>query len=309
MPRGERAAAGTGPEAALRAPGGPASRRTRIGPQARGGQAAPAGARPDQAAGQSGRPRPGTARGPGAGSGTPGGGRPTAGAPARSAAFSWPRPTSTRLPTRERTIWWQKDVGRDLEAQQPALRRRPASAASGPCVDAPAGRRSPGARSARRGRSRAGRRQKDRKSWLPEQHVGGGRHGAQVERVAHVPGERGQQRVGRRGVPDQVAVGRPVAERRASKSGRTASARRTTTAGASWRLQGSGQPGPSSGDAAGRSTWTTWPRACTPASVRPAQVSDGGSVRRAVRPRAWRSAPATVGTSGWAAKPRKAAPS
>src|SRR5579871_2677830 len=53
----------------------------------------------------------------------------------------------------------------------------------------------------------------------------------------------------------------------------------------------------------------TCPRACTPASVRPAQVISGASRRRAVRSRAWRSTPATVGTSGWAAKPRKAAPS
>ena len=30
---------------------------------------------------------------------------------------------------------------------------------------------------------------------------------------------------------------------------------------------------------AGRSTWTTWPRACTPASVRPAQVMTGGSAQ------------------------------
>src|ERR1700722_14980796 len=60
---------------------------------------------------------------------------------------------------------------------------------------------------------------------------------------------------------------------------------------------------------AGRSTWTTCPRACTPASVRPAQVTAGGSLIRAVRPSARRRAPATVGTSGWRAKPRKAAPS
>ena len=38
-------------------------------------------------------------------------------------------------------------------------------------------------------------------------------------------------------------------------------------------------------------------------------VTAGGSGMRAVRPRAWRSAPATVGTLGWTAKPRKAAPS
>ena len=101
---------------------------------------------------------------------------------------------------------------------------------------------------------------------------------------------------------------RPVAERRASKSGATASARRTTTSGASWRLRARASPAPSKGTA-GRSTWTTWPRACTPASVRPAQVITGASLRRAVRSIAWRSAPATVGTSGWAAKPRKAAPS
>ena len=39
-----------------------------------------------------------------------------------------------------------------------------------------------------------------------EQHVGGGAHGAQVERVAHVPGDGRQQRIGDGRVPDQVAI-------------------------------------------------------------------------------------------------------
>ena len=57
--------------------------------------------------------------------------------------------------------------------------------------------------------------------------------------------------------------------------------------GASWRLSArtraagpigrSAPPRRAGGRVAGRSTWTTWPRACTPASVRPAQVSTGGA--------------------------------
>ena len=40
-----------------------------------------------------------------------------------------------------------------------------------------------------------------------QQDVGRRAHGDQVERVPHVPGDGGQQRVGRRRIPDQVAVG------------------------------------------------------------------------------------------------------
>ncbi len=53
--------------------------------------------------------------------------------------------------------------------------------------------------------------------------------------------------------------------------------RSTTMDGASWRLSARARPTPSKGTG-GRSTWTTWPRACTPASVRPAQVRWGGSL-------------------------------
>ena len=41
----------------------------------------------------------------------------------------------------------------------------------------------------------------------PEQDVGGGAHGPQVERVTDVPGDGCEERVGRRRVPDQVAIG------------------------------------------------------------------------------------------------------
>ena len=40
-----------------------------------------------------------------------------------------------------------------------------------------------------------------------EQHVGGGAHGDEVEGVTDVPGDAGEERVGRRRVPHQVAVG------------------------------------------------------------------------------------------------------
>ena len=80
-------------------------------------------------------------------------------------------------------------------------------------------------------------------------------------------------------------------------------------AGPSWLLQDETTAvGSRSADRSpGTSKWTTWSRAWTPESVRPAQVRATGA--RTTRPRASASAPATVDWSRWAAKPWKPEPS
>ena len=98
------------------------------------------------------------------------------------------------------------------------------------------------------------RRQKERKSWVPEQDVRGRLHGPQVERIAHMPGHRVQAagRAPGRSRPGSGRCGR-VAERRASNVGGTSSAASTTMEGASWRLSARARPTPSKGMAtAGR---------------------------------------------------------
>ena len=139
-------------------------------------------------------------------------------------------------------------VGLDLEAQEAALARcAPASATS--CRRGSTWPGSPGARSARRGwcRACAGRRS--------------GSRGCPAARRRPPPwpagrADRGrarsvgcQQGVGRRGVPDQVAVACgpwPSGGRRSSSD--TAVAESTTMEGASWRLRARASPTPVEGD-------------------------------------------------------------
>jgi hypothetical protein len=96
---------------------------------------------------------------------------------------------------------------------------------------------------------------------LAEQRIRRGRQGPQVQGVGHVPGQPGQQWIGY----GRIDVAGP--------------AERTTMAGPAWALHeattrtGSRRAATS----AGRSTWTTWWLAWTPASVRPAQVIDTGT--------------------------------
>ena len=107
-------------------------------------------------------------------------------------------------------------AGGDVETQQAALPRsagRPASASPrGPRRRA-SGHAAPGAPWARPVAPPAPAKRAE--VVAAEQDVGGGPHGHEVERVAYVPGDAGQQRIGRRRVPDQVAVG--------ADAGRTAS--------------------------------------------------------------------------------------
>ena len=147
----------------------------------------------------------------GAGVGHAGGAlRRPAGARMSPAGVLPPRPTSTRLATSERTIWWQNEPAemskRSRRPGGPAVRvpaRTVAAGAGagvgrlGALVDAPAGAQHP----AHHRLGPVGPRLPPAERTevvAAEQHVGGRAHGHEVERVADVPGDAGQQRVGRR---------------------------------------------------------------------------------------------------------------
>ena len=110
---------------------------------------------------------------------------------------------------------------------------------------------------------------------LAEQWLGGGVHGVDVELARPVDDMAAGERVGR------PAVGQPVhvAPLEGGEAGVEAVRRRPERA----EPDVVGQEAPQAagedvdlGVASSRSTCATWPRACTPASVRPAQVSGGG---------------------------------
>ncbi len=130
----------------------------------------------------------------------------------------------------------------------------------------------------------------------------------EVEVVAYVPGHGRQERVGGGGVPDQVAVGAPGGGAAGVEFGPDLLGPPHDHLGGELAVERPGQPGPVVGDVR-QVDVDDLPAGVHPASVRPAQVMCGGSLVRAVRSSAWRSAPATDGTSGCTAKPRKAAPS
>ena len=116
------------------------------------------------------------------------------------------------------------------------------------------------------------RRQKARKSCSPRRASARAGHGPQVERARHVPGHRGQERVRRLVLEDQVAVapgpGRAPGVEPGAGPPRPTGPRRRAEHGVHRPHQRGRGPRPSR-----TSTWTTWPRAWTPASVRPAQMS------------------------------------
>ena len=113
-----------------------------------------------------------------------------------------PRPTSTSAPTTERTIWWQNDVGLDVEAEQPGLGAELAAAerdlgeagVEHPPTD---------------GRARRGARDAPAEGpevVLAQQGVRRARHGPEVEGARHVPRHRGQERVRGLVLEDEVPV-------------------------------------------------------------------------------------------------------
>ena len=190
-----------------------------------------------------------------------------------------PTPTSTSVPTIERTICWQNAVARDVEAQHavaevvPARRRAPAAPWSS--------RRGP-------------LRQNEEKSCSPRNGSAASRSSPRSSGSGTPPGGAGQERDrARAGSGSCSGSARQRAERRASKSRvdqRRRRARRPR--GRSWRVdrvrrrargrcRRRRRPGPT----------PPGPSACTPASVRPAQVSSTGR-RRSTRSSASRSTPA-----------------
>ena len=196
-----------------------------------------------------------------------------------------PRPTSTRVPTSGPDHLVAEGVGLDLEGQQAAQRRDQAGASRRRARPA-AGRSRPRPLSRSIGQHPPGDRVV--RARCPE--PGGRRPGSRARRAGRRP--RRPWRAGRAGRPrarpapassgsatgafdDQVAVAAGRAERRASKPAGATSAPRTTMAGPNWLLHERTTARVEAVDrSTGTSKWTTWPRACTPASVRPAQVSD-----------------------------------
>ena len=137
---------------------------------------------------------------------------------------------------------------------------------------------------------------------LPQQGVGAAGHGPQVEGTGHVPRQRGEQGVGVLVLEDQVAVapgpGRPAGvEPRRGHLGR-----RTTTAGLSRVF--TDRMSRTTSTPSRTSTWTTWPVACTPASVRPAHTSTTGWPTTVAMASA--RAPATVRWPGWSGETAEA---
>ena len=204
------------------------------------------------------------------------------------AAFSLPPADLDQAPHQGADHLVAEGAGRDLEAEQPGLPGAAVGVAGlGPFVDVPAGGRHPADqgpagvaphRAPAEGAEVVG----------AQEDVRGGPHGAEVE------AGRGRARP-----PAPAAGPAPGRSRPGSGScgrwpggGRRSPARRPRPGappprGASCRLRARASQTPSEEAAAGRSTWTTCPRACTPASVRPAQVMTGASGMRAVRPSAW----------------------
>src|SRR5215470_1473695 len=101
-----------------------------------------------------------------------------------------------------------------------------------------------------------------------------------------------------------------MAENRASKPGGAGQTRCTRTSGGSNRAsRRTAVSLPTAQRAAGTSQCATCPRACTPASVRPATVSAGDSGRRSTRTSAPSRVSWTVRWPGWRAHPEKPEPS
>ncbi len=136
------------------------------------------------------------------------GDRPTAGSrPGRQGACD-PCPTSTRVPTSERTIWWQKALASISKASnRPAMGTRAGGwrGARKPVQVGPAGVGHPpvdGFVGTGAGNPTAERPE----IVLAEQGVGRRGHGTKVQRVGHVPGQPGQERIGYRRIDHQIAV-------------------------------------------------------------------------------------------------------
>ena len=152
-------------------------------------------------------------------------------------------------------------------------------------------------------------RQKRREVVLADERVGAEPQRAQVERLGDPPREPGAERIGHRPVHDRVAVRAPPAPSGGRRSRPSTSSRvRTTISGPSMRVHRARQP-PRIDVRRRRRTITTWPHACTPASVRPAHASVDRRARSTLRERVRRARPRRCAARGCAANPWKSVPS
>ena len=208
-----------------------------------------------------------------------------------------PSPTATRPPTSERTIEWQNASASMSTSTRSSAGRRHRRLSTRRIVVAP----SP--RLAERG-----------EVVLADQRRGRGVHRGHVQPPPVNQRRRagaGRPRPGRRrsgtrsGGPARRTARRspPVPPRRGARGSRAAADRRAAARARRPAWSGRARAAPPT-RAAGTSTWQTWPRACTPASVRPATVVDGGSGRPQQRvASAASSSPWTVRWPGWLAQP------
>ncbi len=213
-----------------------------------------------------------------------------------------PPPPRSGSPTSARTMLWQNASARTSPTTSPA------SVAAPPEVEQrPHGRRAL-ALLAEGG-----------EVLEPDQRRRGLVHRVEVEGRGPTSG-RDRAPAGRR-APGRRRSGRRSGARRRRSGRRTPPAPppRGVRAGRAAGCRPRGGPGPR---AAGRverpadatrmsgstSTWATWPRAWTPASVRPATVTRTSGIRSAVASAPSR-VPCTVRSDGWAAQPEKSVPS
>ena len=222
-------------------------RRTRIGPRSASGKPpAPddAGGRSGQRPSRSGR-RPGRAPAPGPDR-RPGAGWRTAAAPAgwlRCPAPDPLRPGSRRpsAPFGGRTNWPRSRIAGGGPRRAPRRRQPPPTVEGPPGLGHPPHDRLIGAGAGlapAEGAEVVG----------AQQDVGRRRHGAQVQRIAYVPGGRVQQGVGRGSVPHQVAVA--AGRRRAAGVELVGhrGGREHDDGGCHLAVEGPGQPEPVEGD-------------------------------------------------------------
>ena len=183
-----------------------------------------------------------------------------------------PSPTGTTAPTSERTIEWQNASARTVAASTPSSSRLHEKSsrvrtvvAPSRCLGNAAKSRSPTSDRAASSIASASRALAPPDGVVTTQRVAlGGRVGDPVD-VASLQGR--EACVETRGGPAR-------ARRTTTSDGEDAAAADSRASGPGAR---SDRPGRSAHAVGSRSTCTTWPRACTPASVRPATVRRTGS--------------------------------